>query len=554
MQINYLELVAEHGGIRPAARVLGIAESTLRYRMKHDIAEQEQDEERFIFTSNRPLRPTVYESLTHNRYFILTSAQDCSEVHEDFWNALNVYAKWLGECEIIVSGFTYSKKLFEDHDTRSAKVGFHPSIDPFIVHDRIRIGDEVDFCGEMNTLPTAVTPLSGFSTYTRGRWGIFPHPKVQLESVATMKHERAKQLISTGSITLPNYVRKKAGIKATFHHQIGAVLVEMTPDGATYCRHLLTTDLENGSFYDLDRYVTSEEVTTGHRVEAITYGDIHIEKLDAEVALLTWGYDKDEKVSWAESNWRRDSDGFVSSESDLMDSPLPLIYRLRPKYEFYHDLFDMSARNHHSIKDIHFRFDAHVRGGHKDDVQAGIERCANFITENHREECVSIVVESNHDQALLKWLKTADYREDPANAVFFLDCQLWLYRQIEAGVSSPDIFQAVMREAGIPEETVFCNEDQSFIICGDIECGMHGHLGPNGSRGSPLGISRSGNKSVTGHTHSPSIRDGAYVAGVSGRLDMGYNRGPSSWSHSHVIIYSNGKRTIITMNRGRFHA
>lgn len=545
MQIDYLEEVAKHGGIRPAARALGMAESTLRYRMKHGIVEERPAEQiEFTFTSNRLLRPSVYEPLTHTRYFILTSAQDSSDIHEDFWAALNVYAHWLGECEIIVSGFTYSKKLFEDHDNRSAKVGFHPAIDPFISHERVRIGDEVDFCGEMNTLPTAVTPLSGFSTYTRGRWGVFPHPKVQLESVATMKHERAKQLMTTGAITLPNYVRKKAGIKATFHHQIGAVIVEMTPDGATYCRHLLTTDLENGSFYDLDRHITSEGVTEGHRVEAITYGDVHHEKIDPKVAMLTWGYDCDSHTRWSETNWGDDWDVCA----------LPLIYRLRPRYEFMHDLCDFTPRNHHSIKDIHFRYAAHVAKGAHDNVQKAMEGTANFLKEVRRDDCTTVVVESNHDQALVKWLKTADYRDDPENAVFFLACQQWVYSQIERGNHSPDIFQEVMRSFGAPDDVVFVNEDQSFIICDDIECGMHGHLGPNGSRGSPLAISRAGKKSNTGHTHSPAIRDGAYVAGVSGRLDMGYNKGPSSWSHSHIITYPNGKRTIITMNRGRFYA
>jgi hypothetical protein len=546
--MTYLELVAEHGGIRPAARVIGIGESTLRYRLKREMTIKAEDDEAqasFVFTSNRPLRPVIYEPLVHTRYFILTSAQDSSEVHEDFWNALNVYAEWLGECEIIVSGFTYSKKLFEDHDNRSAKVGFHPSIDQFIAHERIRIGDEVDFCGEMNTLPTAVTPLSGFATYTRARWGVFPHPKVQLESVATMKHERSKQLMTTGAVTLPNYIRKKAGIKATFHHQIGAVLVEMTPDGATYCRHLLTTDLENGSFYDLDRYITSAGVSTGHRVEAITYGDVHHEKLDPEVALLTWGYDVSEQVRWR--NLRRTAD---EGETE----PLPLIDRLRPKHEFFHDLCDFSPRNHHSIKDIHFRFAAHTRKGQSDNVQKAIDGCAKFIKEVARPDCTSVVVESNHDQALVKWLKTADYRDDPENALFFLSAQRWIYQEIAAGDPNPDVFQRVMRECGTPDDVVFCNEDQSFIVCGDIECGMHGHLGPNGSRGSPLAISRSGRKSNTGHTHSPAIRDGAYVAGVSGKLDMGYNKGPSSWSNSHIITYPNGKRTIITLNRGRFHA
>ena len=53
---------------------------------------------------------------------------------------------------------------------------------------------------------------------------------------------------------------------------------------------------------------------------------------------------------------------------------------------------------------------------------------------------------------------------------------------------------------------------------------------------------------------SPQIIDGAYVSGVSGSLDQGYNRGLSSWDHSHTVLYPNGTRTILTMMEGRWHA
>lgn len=532
--------IIEHGSIRAAGRALGIGESTIRSRLKKDNAEilsTESDEIEFDFKSYRGPKPhRMQPSATHNRYFILTSAQDESQVHEDFWKCLLVYCDWLETCEIIVSGFTYNKKLFENHDKRSEKVGFHPLIDSYITHERIQVGHELEFCGEMNTLPTAVTPLSGFSSYTRGRWGVFPHPKVQLESIATMKNDRAKQLMTTGAVTLPNYVRKKAGIKAMFHHQIGAVLVEMRPDGTTYCRHLLATDMDDGSFYDLDRKVTNEGVTENHRVEAISYGDIHHEKLDPKLALATWGYDvKQQKLA-------------------DYSIPQPLRDSLLPHYEFYHDLSDFSPRNHHNIKDHHFRFNAHVRGGQNNNVEGALEGCAKFLRAVNRDDIQSIVIESNHDQALLKWLKTADYREDPENAIFFLSCQLWFYEQMLNGSGDYDIFRHVLQSLDAPKSVEFINEDQSFIICGDIECGMHGHLGPNGSRGSPLAFSRAGMKSNTGHSHSPAIRDGAYVGGVSATLDMGYNKGPSSWSQSHIITYPNGKRTIITFHNGRYHA
>lgn len=37
--------------------------------------------------------------------------------------------------------------------------------------DRIELDGILDVCAEINTLPTAVNSLSGFQTYTNGRWG-----------------------------------------------------------------------------------------------------------------------------------------------------------------------------------------------------------------------------------------------------------------------------------------------------------------------------------------------------------------------------------------------
>ena len=42
--------------------------------------------------------------------------------------------------------------------------------------------------------------------------------------------------------------------------------------------------------------------------------------------------------------------------------------------------------------------------------------------------------------------------------------------------------------------------------------------------------------------------------GITGGLDQGYNVGPSSWSNSHVPIYANGKRCILTMWRNKWRA
>lgn len=532
--------IEEHGGIRPAGRALGMAESTIRSRLKSGIRQligQPEVDEQVVFSQSRLPAPIQHDPDENGtRYFILTAAQDNTDIHEDFWKCLNVYAEWLSDCEILVSGFTYAKKLFEDHDKRSENVHYHPEIDDYIIHNRVNIGEKLVFCGEMNTLPTAVKPLSGFQTYTRNKWGIFPHVKVQLESVPTAKKDIAKQIMTTGAVTMPHYVRKKAGIKAEFDHIIGAVLVALNPDGSFWCRHLQATSETDGSFYDLDRFITAEGVSTDNRVAGITYGDVHHEKLDPDVALATWGYDTQTGTLFAD--YRE-------------ELPIPLTQYLRPEYDFFHDLSDFSPRNHHNIKDHHFLLATHVK--QTGNVEQALLACGNFLKAVNRDECQSVVIQSNHDNAFVKWLKTAAdrVRYDAENYQFYLRSELNYVNYLMAGESNPPVFEDVLRDGGCPDSVLFVGEDDSFKVCG-VECAMHGHLGANGAKASPTAFERMGSKSNTGHVHSPGITSGNYRSGVCS-LEMGYNKGLSSWAIAHTIIYPNGRRTILTFMNGKFY-
>src|SRR5690606_17457923 len=108
----------------------------------------------------------------------------------------------------------------------------------------------------------------------------------------------------------------------------------------------------------------------------------------------------------------------------------------------------------------------------------------------------------------------------------------------------------------ISENVRFLRIDESFVICAKnhpIECGLHGHLGPNGSRGTTANLSRMGARINKGHDHAATIRNGVYSAGVCA-LEQGYNQGPTSWSVSHICTYLNGKRCILTERVGRLWA
>lgn len=452
--------------------------------------------------------------------FIITSAQSSTFVHSKFLKSLETMAKHV-DAKIIVGTFSYNKNGFQNLE-KSEGDWFDTKIQPYIVDEPVQLAKDLLWCGELNILPTAVNPLSGFHNYTKDASGIIPHAKLQMDSLPSQKGSDCRMLFTTGAVTQRNYIQKKAGQKASFHHVFGALIVEIDSDGDWFVRQL-AGDSESGEFQDLDTIYTPTGVIENQRVEGINWGDIHSEKQDETVYTTSFGGG---------------------------DSMLNV---LKPKYQFIHDVLDFEARNHHTINDPYMRFKFHVQG--KDCVKRNVESVAKVLNTLDRDFCQTIVVESNHDLALEKWLKTADYRNDPANALFFLKCQYRSYIAMYDGEKDFSVFEYALKfVAPNLSEVTFLKTDESFKICGEggIECGSHGHLGTNGSRGHITSYQKLGSRFNIGHSHSAGIKEGVYQSGVSGKIDMGYNQGASSWSHSHIVTYSNSKRTIITIKNGKW--
>lgn len=481
--------------------------------------------------------------LMRKRY-VFTCAQNNTKVHEGFLRSIVNFCDDR-DAELIVGKITYNKSGFQNGYKDSGKLTWAPELEPYYCNKSMVVAhgsqsvsdDDLIWCGELNILPTAVHPLSGLENYCRSASGIVPHTKVRMNSVPTLKNAKPKFMYTTGAITRRNYIEQKTGQKAAFHHVFGALYVEVDDDGTWFARQLVADN--RGCFYDLTDYYYPEGVSRGHSVEAINWGDLHAEMLDLDVAKGAMGID-------------------LASRREWKYSAASMIEVLRPKFQFIHDVSDFRARNHHNIKDPHIRMWQHF--GPHDNVLSGFMQINTVLDLMQRPWCKSIVVESNHDVALDKWLREADYRNDPENAEFFLECQLEMYKRLRRG-DAPGSFSLmawVLNNIAPLHNTRFLLTDESFCICNDeergIECGMHGHIGPNGSWGSPAKFTRIGVKCNTGHTHSAGIVDGVYTAGVTCKLDMGYNKGPSSWSHSHIITYPNGKRAIVTMNGWRWQA
>jgi hypothetical protein len=490
-------------------------------------------------TQAKKLKPPV---LGVKRY-VLTSAQNNTPVYKDCWHNLLALVNHYG-AKLMVSRYTYDKssygkKAVKPDSSRTSdydNLWYSPEISPYISDERVELAPGLVWCGELNILPTAVDPLSGLESYTGRASGIFPHAKFAMDSVASGKLEATKFNYTTGTITQRNYIQKKAGLKAEHFHGYGALLVEVTEDGAWYVRQLQAT--ESGSIRDLDLLATGGEVSEGHRVEAISWGDVHTRLIDPVIRKLNWG---------------------VGGMLDV----------LCPKYQFIHDVLDFRARNHHEIKNGLSMHSRYVEA--KECVQEEVREASELIREAIRPWCHTVVVDSNHDKAMIRWLVETDFRKDPVNARYFLEASLALYYANERQDRDFHLLEWAMAKEGlttsvqfvrhgqeIPGSLRFLREDESFVVChsyaGGVENGMHGDLGPNGARGSIRAFARMGRRANVAHSHSAGIFNEVYQAGTSSMLDLGYNRGPSSWSHTHIVTYPEGTRSMVTLWKGRWRA
>ena len=473
----------------------------------------------------------AYRPKLDGKRFVFTCAQNNTMLHDNFWNALLYYCERTG-AQLGVSRITYNKNGWAWHggvtkqpSEEDKELWYDERILPYIADEQVKVAEGLIFCGELDILPTQVFPLNGLDNYTGPHSAIVPHTKMQLTSLATMKDHPAKMLYSTGAVTLRNYIQRRTGQVASYHHIYGALLVEIDDDGEWFVRQINAD--ENGLFYELDRVYGPgwDAPASEFGRPIVNLGDIHVEKLDDEAMV---GADDMLRV-------------------------------LNPEAIMLHDLIDFEARNHHNKKDPLFLAQMYYES--KDHVENGFLRAYDFVHALSQEfpDTKLYSIRSNHDQAFKKWLIESTGFPDAPNLEFWHRANARLFAAMKQGDMHFDIYAWALREqdmifsAKIDDFLTFVQEDESLVING-IEFGMHGHLGPNGARGNPKAFRQIGRRANTGHTHSAGIVDGVWTAGVLARLDMGYNVGPSSWSQSHILTYPNGKRCIITQRGKKWRA
>lgn len=526
----------EVGNQRGACKLLGISQPQMNARLK-------EARKRGLFRDHdgsvEPLQAKEMDLPRKGKVtsYILTCVQNWTKLHPS-WADLLALAEH-DESRILVSTFKYNKDALGQranakYDSREQElqIEYPAEVLPFICDERLDIAPNLTFCGELNILPTADDPLTGLESYTHRRSTVVPHPKLALQSVPTMPGEGVKLMYTTGCMTMRNYIKRKVGYKAESFHNYGALLVEVDSEGSWWCRQL--TVGPDGAIHDLNRRVKNGKVEydDGDKgfVVDICFGDAHIDKSDEEVARASWSKD---------------------SRS--------MLEVLHPKTTHVHDLLDMGGRSHHLRRDPHEVFRSFVHG--KWELTQELRTTAYGLWHDiARPWCETVVVNSNHDRHLNIFLKEVDWRDDPTNAIAILKLNTFVLEAIRDNrkVNLLEHALGLFRAAESNGPVRFLAEDESDIILpnidGGIEAGLHGDRGANGAKGTITGFAKLDRKVNGADKHTAAIMNHAFFAGTSAKLDMGFNKGLTSWTHAHVVTYRNGTRAIVSIWKGKWRA
>lgn len=442
--------------------------------------------------------------------FIITWAQNDTPVHEPFLSNIEAYAKHIDASIHVIAGRyknPTSLSTEKEFETWSERIEVYLDAGRHEIHKHMRIMSDVKI------QPTAVNPMTGLEGMSGVNSCVFGSPKVQMETIPVLEGSLPKLMLTTGACTLKNYTDSKAGKKGEFHHTLGFVIVEIKDASIFFARHVTATD--NGDFTDLYYKVEYQKAENKSKISkikksaAIILGDLHYGQHDERV----------------------------------INKTLELLKSIKPDNVVLHDVFDGLSINHHEANDPFVQYKREIEGTNS--LKREIDQMLNGLKDFEKYNVV--IVRSNHDDFLDRWLKSTDWRKATTlkNSIEYMEYSTLLLKG-----EAPNGVIPYLINRKYPKFKTLGRSD-SFVVNG-WELGQHGDIGSNGSRGSLVQFRKLNTKMVVGHYHSPGRKDGALAVGTSTKLRVNYNLGPSGWLQSHVIVHDDSKAQHINFIKGEF--
>jgi hypothetical protein len=444
---------------------------------------------------------------SYSKFVITTAVAGCS-VNDNFYDSIKTYCE-KNNAKLLILVAT------DPAHTRQTEWGTVDSRlrKEAIVLEDTKLNSNV-FLSTIKLSAKHIDPTTGLGRIgQRNGTFVYASPKQRLKAVPTSNTTMPHFMMTTGAITDPDYdsreyMSKRTAYIAENDHVLGALIVEIEDDKIYHFRQIQSNSY--GYFYDLGIEYTPEG-SSKSRPEAFVLGDWHAGETDPSA-----------RKSWFD----------VSKET-------------KPKRIILHDAFDGLSINHH---ESHNKI---LKAKRAEDGQLCLKEELKILARDLDDiaEITDevVVVKSNHDQFLERYLQEAKYIYDPQNHKLSLQLSLLM-------LDGKDPLKEHINSLLKPEtlkKVRWLAIDEDYIIDG-IQCGAHGHLGSNGARGSLRSMEASYGNSVSGHSHTPEILRGAWCVGTSSKLKLEYNKGASSWLHSSCLVYEGGSRQLINSIEGKW--
>lgn len=446
----------------------------------------------------------IREKVGKKDTFIITTAVTGCEAHKGFYQAMKRYCE-RNKAMIVVLPST----------DPAAKAGWE--MDGILKKEAILMADmklnSNCFLSSIKLSAKHIDPVTGLGRIGQRQGSfIYASPKQRLKVIPNVKGGFPRVMMTTGACTVPNYstdryMSERTAYISTIDHVIGAIIVEVEDDEVFHFRQIQAE--KSGAFVDMGVYYKPDGIGKLLPVARIL-GDYHAGQHD----------------STAEAAFLR------------------LQRKVPAQKVLFHDLFNGLSVNHHENNKHILRAIRHLNG---DLILENELKHAAKVLDTWGEVCQErVVVKSNHDEFLSKYLDEGRYVKDYPNKIIALKLALAM-----AEGQDPLRF-GVQNLVGLkdPKSVQWLTRKMGMVLAG-VQVGDHGDTY---AASSMYGQEHAYGNAVTAHIHAPEILRGIFRVGTTSLLDLDYNDGPSAWMHTGCDLYPNGARTLINVIDGRCSA
>ena len=452
------------------------------------------------------------EDITANKRFVITTAVNGQEVDSNFYASIKTYCQE-NNAKLLVLVASDPASNLASHGKKWGTISAALEGETIVLEDT-KLNNNL-FVSTIKLSAKHIDPTTGMGRIGQ-RYGtcIYASPKQRLKAIPVANNKLPHFMMTTGSITkadynTDSYMSLRTAYLAENDHVMGAIIVEIEDEEVFHFRQIQADT--DGCFIDLGVQYCPR-FTKKVRPEAFILGDWHSGSTDI----------------LASSAW------------------FEVMKCLQPKRVVLHDAFDGLSINHHEEGKLILKA-VRAENGQLDlfaELSVLASDIKTFLRENTFIEEL-VIVKSNHDMFLERYLQEGKYINDPQNHRIALQLAIDLLDGKDPLKEAVKRFFITDEDLEMFSRTRWLRVDSDYRIEG-VQCGAHGHLGSNGAKANILSTESTYGNSITGHTHTPEILRGAWTVGTSTRLRLDYNKGgASSWMHTSCLLYKGGLRQLI---------